>query len=151
MLWGTIDLDKWRKHRVCPHRYVKCLMNEYSRDIRGSRNISWKQSHYSSQRFEYALPLSTLHCKNHQKVPCQTQYDSFEASITFLGLVTTRFLPVSVTKKCSERTMICERWESHCKSDGNRFPGMLPKLYKCWKSVPLPKGTTLKEMLCKYI
>jgi hypothetical protein len=38
-------------------------MNEYSGDISGSRNNSWKCSQYSSQRFQHALPMSTLGSK----------------------------------------------------------------------------------------
>jgi hypothetical protein len=67
-----------------------------------------------------------------QKVPYQAQRDGFAASITFLGLVTSRIFPVSTIKNRYERT-IRERRESHCKSDEStdrgtekRFPEVLP-------------------------
>jgi hypothetical protein len=49
--------DKIIEH-VC--NVVRGTDKEYSIDVSGSRNISWKHSQYSAQRFEDALSLLAL-------------------------------------------------------------------------------------------
>jgi hypothetical protein len=65
------------------------------------------------------------------------QCNSFGASVIFPRLVTAWYFPVSVTKKCPERTMICEHQGSHCQSENSTdrginklFSRMLPKFLK---------------------
>jgi hypothetical protein len=52
-----------------------------------------------------------------QKAPCQAQCDDFAVSSILSGHVIAQLFPVSVTKKFSERTIICECQGSHYKSD----------------------------------
>jgi hypothetical protein len=67
--------------------------------------------------------------------------------VTFHRLVMAWLFPVSETKKSSERITIRENRGSHTKSDETTesYRKMVSKSFMN----ALPKGTTVKEMLCK--
>jgi hypothetical protein len=60
----TVNFNRWQKYWACVQCCEKWVTTEYSGEIRGSRNNNWKCSQKFSQRFEQALPLSTLDSKN---------------------------------------------------------------------------------------
>jgi hypothetical protein len=60
----NVNFWQLRQHGAWAQCCAKWPTKEYSGDISGSRNISWKHSQYSSERFEHGLPLPTLDSKN---------------------------------------------------------------------------------------
>jgi hypothetical protein len=57
---------------------------------------------------------------------------------------------LSGTKMCSGRTTVCKNQESHWQKDREMFSRNATKSFMIiGKSRSLPKGTTLKEVLCK--
>jgi hypothetical protein len=60
----TFNFDEWRKRGACTLCCAKWRTKEYSGEISGCRNNSWKRSHYFSQRLENALALTKLGSKN---------------------------------------------------------------------------------------
>jgi hypothetical protein len=93
------NYDKWPKLRACVQCCVKWSTKEFSEDNCRSKNISWKCSEYSSQRFEHVF--STWMTLAGDSI---TMADKDE----FLNNIIT----VSAPKKCSERKqMIRKRWE----------------------------------------
>jgi hypothetical protein len=138
MLLETVSFEKLWKNQECAQFCSKWQMKEYSGYINKSRNIARKHSRYSSKRFEHALicqqlvpKLLTPEHKHKWPLPSMWWFLSIHHIAWTYNCLT--FL-VSMTKKCSERTMICERLGSHWKSDLSTdrdikkwFPGLFKK------------------------
>jgi hypothetical protein len=155
------DHQLWQmtKHWLCAKCYTKWPTKEYSGVISRSRNISWKCWHYSSQRFERALPLLTFGCKNAISRIQRNMSDSCWKPNHYAWSRCYFFnntASVSTTGKYTEKTMICEFRGNHCKINKctHRYRKMVTRntsksFTNVGRCVSVPMRTTLKEMLCK--
>jgi hypothetical protein len=83
----------------------------------------------------------------------RTQNGGFGASATFPGLLTAGyFLLENVLKgRLASAEEVTEKKIRTVRNVDKLLRAMLPKALRTLKIVSLPKGTTLKEMLCKYV
>jgi hypothetical protein len=93
-----------------------------------------------------------------KKVPCQAQCDYSGASAIFRGLVTPRLLLVLRIKIVlkGQRFASAEEVTAKAKSALTRYRETVSRnasesFMDVGKSMSLPKGTILKEMLCKWL
>lgn len=101
---------------------------EYWGDISGSRNVDWKSSQYSLQRFEHDLPLPTLGSENANfwsKLPYQAKYDEFGAFVIFPGLVTAWIFPFPWLKRILERQRFANEITVKIREDWQRYWKMI--------------------------
>jgi hypothetical protein len=93
-LRATYNCDKWRRHGACALCCAKWRTNEYSRDIRGCRNNSWKCSHYSLQRQHLVPKMITLERKESRitDLELSSYYPDLSSSDFFLFTRLKRFL-----------------------------------------------------------
>jgi hypothetical protein len=80
------------------------------------------------------------------KSTCQAQCDGFEAFTMFCKLVTVQLLPVSAIESVLKGQQFLSAEEVTAKATR-----ALTDQKEHWQSMSLPKGTTLKEVLCKYM